>query len=116
MALIGLYFLQNAMGTCAGPQDCFLVLRGVKTLAVRMEEHNRNGLEIALHDVEGTSEQRILAFSEVVKRALSAGAGGALGKLGLLVDCAVAGNKARALNPRVNWNQAPSHAAVGVAE
>jgi cystathionine beta-lyase/cystathionine gamma-synthase len=40
-------FLQNAMGTCAGPQDCFLVLRGIKTLAVRMEEHNRNALEIA---------------------------------------------------------------------
>ena len=40
-------FLQNAMGTCAGPQDCFLVLRGVKTLAVRMEEHNRNALAIA---------------------------------------------------------------------
>ena len=40
-------FLQNAMGTCAGPQDCFLVLRGVKTLAVRMEEHNRSALEIA---------------------------------------------------------------------
>jgi cystathionine beta-lyase/cystathionine gamma-synthase len=40
-------FLQNAMGTCAGPQDCFLVLRGVKTLAIRMEEHNRNALAIA---------------------------------------------------------------------
>jgi len=40
-------FLQNAMGTCAGPQDCFLVLRGVKTLAVRMEEHNRNALAVA---------------------------------------------------------------------
>ncbi len=40
-------YLQNAMGTCAGPQDCFLVLRGVKTLAVRMEEHNRNALAIA---------------------------------------------------------------------
>jgi cystathionine gamma-lyase len=35
------------MGTCAGPQDCFLVLRGIKTLAVRMEEHNRNALQIA---------------------------------------------------------------------
>jgi len=42
-----IYFLQNAMGTCAGPQDCFLVLRGIKTLAVRMEEHNRNALAIA---------------------------------------------------------------------
>ncbi|MBI4557110.1 MAG: cystathionine gamma-synthase [Candidatus Hydrogenedentes bacterium] len=40
-------FLQNAIGTCAGPQDCFLVLRGLKTLAVRMEEHNRNALGIA---------------------------------------------------------------------
>lgn len=42
-----LYFLQNAMGTCAGPQDCFLVLRGVKTLPVRMEAHNRNALALA---------------------------------------------------------------------
>ncbi len=42
-----IYFLQNAMGTCAGPQDCFLVLRGIKTLALRMEEHNRNALQIA---------------------------------------------------------------------
>ena len=40
-------YLQNALGTCAGPQDCFLVLRGIKTLAMRMEEHNRNALEIA---------------------------------------------------------------------
>ena len=40
-------YLQNAMGTCAGPQDCFLVLRGVKTLALRMEEHNRNALAVA---------------------------------------------------------------------
>ena len=40
-------FLQNAMGTCAGPQDCFLVLRGIKTLPLRMEEHNRNALATA---------------------------------------------------------------------
>jgi cystathionine beta-lyase/cystathionine gamma-synthase len=40
-------FLQNAMGTCAGPQDCFLVLRGIKTLPLRMEEHQRNGLAVA---------------------------------------------------------------------
>lgn len=40
-------FLQNALGTCPGPQDCFLVLRGVKTLAVRMEAHNRNALGLA---------------------------------------------------------------------
>jgi cystathionine gamma-lyase len=40
-------FLQNAMGTCSGPQDSFLVLRGIKTLAVRMEAHNRNALGLA---------------------------------------------------------------------
>ena len=45
-------YLQNAMGTCAGPQDCFLVLRGIKTLALRMEEHNRNALAVA-HWLEG---------------------------------------------------------------
>lgn len=40
-------FYQNAMGTCAGPQDCFLVLRGIKTLPLRMEAHNRNALALA---------------------------------------------------------------------
>jgi cystathionine gamma-lyase len=40
-------FLQNALGSCEAPFDCFLVLRGIKTLALRMEEHNRNALEIA---------------------------------------------------------------------
>jgi cystathionine gamma-lyase len=40
-------YLQNAMGTCAGPQDCYLVLRGIKTLPLRMEEHNRNSLALA---------------------------------------------------------------------
>jgi cystathionine gamma-lyase len=40
-------FLQNATGSVAGPQDSYLVLRGIKTLAVRMEEHNRNALAIA---------------------------------------------------------------------
>jgi cystathionine beta-lyase/cystathionine gamma-synthase len=40
-------FLQNAMGTCSGPQDSFLVLRGIKTLALRMEAHNRNSLGLA---------------------------------------------------------------------
>jgi cystathionine gamma-lyase len=41
------FYLQNALGTCAGPQDCFLVLRGVKTLPLRMEAHNRNALALA---------------------------------------------------------------------
>ncbi len=39
--------LQNAMGTAQAPFDCFLTLRGIKTLAVRMEAHNRNALSLA---------------------------------------------------------------------
>lgn len=41
------FYHQNAMGTCQAPQDCFLVLRGLKTLALRMEAHNSNALAIA---------------------------------------------------------------------
>ena len=37
-----LKFLQNAVGAIPGPLDCYLVLRGVKTLAVRMERHDEN--------------------------------------------------------------------------
>jgi cystathionine beta-lyase/cystathionine gamma-synthase len=40
-------YVQNAAGTCASPFDSYLVLRGVKTLAVRMEEHQRSALQIA---------------------------------------------------------------------
>lgn len=42
-----LKFLQNAAGAVPGPMDCFLVLRGVKTLAVRMERHAENALAVA---------------------------------------------------------------------
>jgi len=40
-------FLQNAVGAVPGPWDCFLVLRGIKTLALRMEAHNANALALA---------------------------------------------------------------------
>ncbi|MBB1608193.1 MULTISPECIES: cystathionine gamma-synthase [unclassified Pseudomonas] len=40
-------FLQNAVGAIAGPFDAFLTLRGVKTLALRMERHCANALELA---------------------------------------------------------------------
>ena len=42
-----LQFLQNAVGAVPSPFDCFLVLRGIKTLAVRMERHAGNALKIA---------------------------------------------------------------------
>jgi cystathionine gamma-lyase len=40
-------FLQNAVGAIAGPFDSFLALRGLKTLALRMERHCANAIEIA---------------------------------------------------------------------
>lgn len=42
-----LKFLQNAVGGVPGPMDCFLVMRGIKTLGVRMERHSSNALQIA---------------------------------------------------------------------
>lgn len=42
-----LYFIQNASGAIPGPQDCFLALRGIKTLHVRMQRHCENGKAIA---------------------------------------------------------------------
>jgi cystathionine beta-lyase/cystathionine gamma-synthase len=42
-----LYFIQKSCGAIPGPMDCFLVLRGIKTLHVRMQRHCENGRKIA---------------------------------------------------------------------
>lgn len=42
-------FLLNAMGTCASPFDCWLVLRGIETLPIRMRQHEENARAIASH-------------------------------------------------------------------
>src|SRR5690606_29281500 len=42
-----LYFIQNSSGAICGPMDSFLVLRGIKTLHVRMQRHCENGKAIA---------------------------------------------------------------------
>ncbi|WP_304156608.1 cystathionine gamma-synthase [Mesonia mobilis] len=42
-----LYFIQNASGAVAGPQDSFLVLRGIKTLHLRVQRHCENGKAVA---------------------------------------------------------------------
>ena len=44
-----LRFLQNAAGAVPGPMDCWLALRGTKTLAVRMERHEQNAQVLALY-------------------------------------------------------------------
>jgi cystathionine beta-lyase/cystathionine gamma-synthase len=43
----GLKFLQNAVGAVPAPMDCFLTLRGIKTLALRIERHSANALYLA---------------------------------------------------------------------
>ena len=58
-----LKFLQNAAGAVPGPMDCFLVMRGIKTLGIRIERHSQNALEIA----------RFLEDQAVVKRVLYPG-------------------------------------------
>jgi cystathionine gamma-lyase len=50
-----LKFVQNATGAVPGPQDCFLQLRGIKTLALRLKQHEANAIEIA-HWLEGDED------------------------------------------------------------
>jgi cystathionine beta-lyase/cystathionine gamma-synthase len=44
-----IYFIQRSAGSGLAPMDCFLISRGIKTLAVRMLQHNANGLAVARH-------------------------------------------------------------------
>ena len=61
-----LRFLQNAAGAVPGPLDCYLVLRGVKTLAVRMDRHTANATAVA----------EMLASHPAVERVMYPGSGG----------------------------------------
>jgi cystathionine beta-lyase/cystathionine gamma-synthase len=54
-----LKFLQNAIGAVPGPMDCFLVLRGVKTLGVRMRAHESNALKIAKYLEQHPSAENV---------------------------------------------------------
>lgn len=54
-----LKFLQNAVGAVPGPMDCFLVLRGVKTLGVRMRAHESNARKIAQFLEQHPSVERV---------------------------------------------------------
>ncbi|MCO6051941.1 PLP-dependent aspartate aminotransferase family protein [Mesorhizobium sp. RP14(2022)] len=55
-----LKFLQNAAGAISGPFDSFLALRGLKTLALRMERHSTNGLKIARWLEQHPSVRRVI--------------------------------------------------------
>lgn len=54
-----LKFNQNAIGAIMSPFDSYMVLRGIKTLAVRMERHNKNAMEIARYLREHPKVKRI---------------------------------------------------------
>ena len=54
-----LYFIQKSAGAILGPMDCWLVLRGTKTLAVRMEQHNKNGMAVAKFLEEHSKVERV---------------------------------------------------------
>lgn len=55
-----LKFLQNAVGAVPGPMDCFLVMRGIKTLGLRMERHCSNALAIARFLEDHRAVQKVL--------------------------------------------------------
>lgn len=69
-----LAFFQNAVGGTPGPMDCFLVLRGTKTLALRMERHCSNALTLARW------LERHPAVAKVIYPGLESHAGHALAK------------------------------------
>lgn len=54
-----LYFIQNASGAIAGPLDCFLMLRGLKTLHVRMQRHCENAKAIAEYLVKHPKIEKV---------------------------------------------------------
>src|SRR5215510_7961391 len=54
-----LQFIQNAAGAILSPFDSWLVLRGIKTLPIRMEAHNTNGMAIAKYLVELRKVQKV---------------------------------------------------------
>jgi len=56
-----LKYCQNAVGAVPGPLDCFLALRGLKTLAVRMRAHQENALHVARH-LEGHDHVRSVIY------------------------------------------------------
>tara|TARA_Y100000031_G_scaffold155775_1_gene207582 strand:- start:2444 stop:3586 length:1143 start_codon:yes stop_codon:yes gene_type:complete len=52
-------FLLNALGTCASPFDCWLVLRGIETLPVRMKQHEENAAAVANYLVGHPAVKRV---------------------------------------------------------
>jgi cystathionine beta-lyase/cystathionine gamma-synthase len=55
-----IFFIQRSAGSGLAPMDCWLVSRGIKTLAVRMQQHDKNGMAIAKHLEKHPKVKRVL--------------------------------------------------------
>ncbi|MBI3362172.1 MAG: cystathionine gamma-synthase [Chloroflexi bacterium] len=55
-----LHFLQNAIGAVPGPMDCWLVLRGIKTLPLRMDRHGENAMIVAQFLADHPNVERVM--------------------------------------------------------
>ena len=53
-------YLQNSAGAIPSPFDCYLLIRSIKTLSVRMERHNKNGLKIAKYLEKNNKIKRVM--------------------------------------------------------
>jgi cystathionine gamma-synthase len=100
-----LYYYANSTGNTPGPFDCYLVLRGVKTLSVRMRQHGENALAIARFLEEHPAVDRVLypglpsdPFYEVNRKNFASGAAGSVekGGYGGMLSVAVKGGEAKA--------------------
>ena len=69
-------YLQNALGAVPGPFDSFLTLRGIKTLALRMERHCANALAIAQFLEQHPKVERVYLSRACQPSAARAGASG----------------------------------------
>ena len=77
-----LKFLQNSIGAIPGPMDCFLVLRGMKTLGVRMDRHNLNAKAVYEYLANHRKVDRVFypgspdhPQSKIIKRQMKGGGG-----------------------------------------
>jgi cystathionine beta-lyase/cystathionine gamma-synthase len=55
-----IFFIQRSAGSGLAPMDCWLIARGIKTLAVRMQQHDKNGMAIAKHLEQHAKVKRVL--------------------------------------------------------
>ena len=96
-----LKFLQNAAGAVPGPMDCFLTLRGIKTLAIRMERHCENGLKVAQFLADHTAVSQVIYPGlpshpqyELAQRQMKMGGG-------MISFILHGGNRPRAISPTI---------------